>query len=79
MYHDVFVKLGLSEYQLRPIKTPLADFICDTVGIKGSITLPIELGVEPIVKRVIMKFVVVKLTCAHSIILGQLGLAGITA
>lgn len=58
MYHDTFMKLRLSENQLRPVKTPLADFNGDTVDIEGLITLPVELGVEPIVKRVIMVFVV---------------------
>lgn len=47
MYHDVFVKLGLSEDQLTPTRTPLAGFTGDTVETEGSITLLVELGALP--------------------------------
>lgn len=77
MYHDIFVKLGLSEDQLPPLKTPLAGFTGDTVETEGTIMLPIEVGVEPVVKCVSMDFVVVKLTCYHNLILGRLGIANI--
>lgn len=77
MYHDVFTKLGLSEEQLTPTKTPLAGFTKDVVETEGSITLPVEVGEEPTVKRVEMEFVVVRLKCAHNLILGRSGIARI--
>lgn len=35
MYHDVFIKLGLSKEQLTLTKTPLANFTGDIVGDRG--------------------------------------------
>ncbi|XP_019179508.1 PREDICTED: uncharacterized protein LOC109174703 [Ipomoea nil] len=37
MYHDIFVKLGFAQDQLKPIKTPLAGFTGDTVETEGMI------------------------------------------
>ncbi|XP_019157170.1 PREDICTED: uncharacterized protein LOC109153761 [Ipomoea nil] len=77
MYHDVFVKLGLSEDQLRPVRTPLAGFTGDTIEIEGSIVLPVEIGSPPHVRKVDMQFLVVRIVCAHNLILGRPGLAGL--
>lgn len=77
MYHEVFIKLGVSKDQLTPVKTPLADFMGDVVEMKGSITLLVEVGTKPAVKRTDMEFVVVRLTCAYNIILECLGIAKI--
>lgn len=70
MCHDVFVKLKLSEYKLRTVRTPLAGFTSNMIETEDSITLPIESGAELTIKRVTMKFVVIKLTCACKIIIG---------
>lgn len=40
MYHDVYVKLGLSEDQLIPLKTPLDGFTGDTVETRGQSRYP---------------------------------------
>ncbi|XP_031116702.1 uncharacterized protein LOC116020364 [Ipomoea triloba] len=71
MYYDVFVKLGFAPDQLRLVKTQLAGFTRDTIEIEGSIRLPVELGVPPNIQEVEMDFVVVRITCAHNIILGR--------
>lgn len=70
MYHDVSVKLELSEDYLKLIKTPLTGFTGDTIATERLITLPVELGTKLKIKRTTMDFVVIKLTCAHNIILG---------
>nr|GMD14743.1 uncharacterized protein LOC109190936 [Ipomoea batatas] len=77
MYHGVFLKLGLSEDQLTPVRTQLAGFTGNTVETEGSITLPVELGTPPHVREMHMEFVVVKVTCAHNLILGRPGLVGL--
>ncbi|XP_019197081.1 PREDICTED: uncharacterized protein LOC109190936 [Ipomoea nil] len=77
MYHDVFVKLGLSEDQLRPVRTPLTGFTGDTIETEGSIVLPVEVGNPPHVKKVDMEFLVVRIVCAHEFILGRPGLAAL--
>ncbi|XP_019175766.1 PREDICTED: uncharacterized protein LOC109171091 [Ipomoea nil] len=77
MYHDVFMKLGLSEDQLRPVRTPMAGFTGDTIETEGSIVLPVEVGNPPHVKKVDMEFLVVRIVCAHNLILGRPGLAAL--
>lgn len=44
MYYNVFLKLGLSYGQLRPIRTSTAGFTSNTIEMKGSITLVVKLG-----------------------------------
>lgn len=77
MCHDIFVKLGLLEDQLRLVKILFANFTGKMIEVDGLIKLPVELGKEPAIRWVNMEFVVVKLTCAHNIILDRPGLASI--
>lgn len=70
MYHNIFMKLRLLKDQLRLVKTLLDGFTSDPKRTEGSITLPVELGTKPSMKQTTVEFVVIKLTCAHNIILG---------
>ncbi|XP_031097184.1 uncharacterized protein LOC116001447 [Ipomoea triloba] len=71
MYYDTFTKLGLSRKQLTQVRTPLSGFTGDSIETEGSISLEVEIGTQPHVRRWEVEFVVVKIECAHNIILGR--------
>ncbi|XP_031108522.1 uncharacterized protein LOC116012997 [Ipomoea triloba] len=71
MYYDTFTKLGLTRKQLAPVRTPLSGFTGDSIETEGSINLEVEIGIAPHVKRWEVEFVVVKIECAHNIILDR--------
>ncbi|XP_019149861.1 PREDICTED: uncharacterized protein LOC109146664 [Ipomoea nil] len=71
MYYDTFTQLGLSRGQLEPIRTPLSGFMGDSIETEGSINLEVEIGTPPHTRRWEVKFAVVKINCAHNIILGR--------
>ncbi|XP_031111915.1 uncharacterized protein LOC116015888 [Ipomoea triloba] len=71
IYYDTFTKLGLSRKQLTQVRTPLSGFTGDSIETEGSISLEVEIGTQPHVKRWEVEFVVVKSECAHNIILGR--------
>ncbi|XP_019176072.1 PREDICTED: uncharacterized protein LOC109171495 [Ipomoea nil] len=64
MYYDAFTKLGLPK---RPAQR------------EGSVTLPVEIGTSPNIRKLDMEFIVVRLTCAHNIILGRPALEDLKA
>ncbi|XP_019155109.1 PREDICTED: uncharacterized protein LOC109151973 [Ipomoea nil] len=71
MYYDTFTQLGLSRGQLEPVRTPLSGFTGDSIETEGSINLEVEIGTPPHTRRWEVEFVVVKISCAHKIILGR--------
>lgn len=71
------MKLELSEDQLKPVKILLVGFTREAIEAEGSIKLPVQLGIEPAIKRVNMEFAVVKITCVDNIILYWPGLTSI--
>ncbi|XP_019163614.1 PREDICTED: uncharacterized protein LOC109159956 [Ipomoea nil] len=71
MYHDTFTRLGLSRGQQEQVRTPLSGFTGDSIETEGSITLEVEIGTPPHTKRWEVEFVVVKINCAHNIILSR--------
>ncbi|XP_031090959.1 uncharacterized protein LOC115995952 [Ipomoea triloba] len=71
MYYEEFTKLGLTRKQLAPVRTPLSGFTGDSIETEGSINLEVEIGTAPHVKRWEVEFVVVKIECAHNIILDR--------
>ncbi|XP_073121775.1 uncharacterized protein [Henckelia pumila] len=44
IFHDAFVKLGISHAQLTPVNTPLVGFSGEIVETLGEVTLPLSLG-----------------------------------
>ncbi|XP_073131610.1 uncharacterized protein [Henckelia pumila] len=44
IFHDAFVKLGISNAQLTPVNTPLVRFSGEIVEALGEVTLPLSLG-----------------------------------
>ncbi|XP_019157957.1 PREDICTED: uncharacterized protein LOC109154680 [Ipomoea nil] len=79
MYYDAFTKLGLPRGQLKEVRTPLSGFTGDSVETEGSVTLPVEIGTSPNIRKMDMEFIVVRLTCAHNIILGRPALEDLKA
>ncbi|XP_019153682.1 PREDICTED: uncharacterized protein LOC109150221 [Ipomoea nil] len=71
MYYDTFTQLGLSRKQLSQVRTPLSGFTGDSIETEGSVTLEVQIGTPPHVKTWEVDFVVVKIICAHNIILGR--------
>ncbi|XP_019197405.1 PREDICTED: uncharacterized protein LOC109191268 [Ipomoea nil] len=71
MYHDTFTQLGLSRKQLGQVRTPLSGFTGDSIETEGSINLEVEIGAPPHTKRLEVEFVVVRISCAHNVILGR--------
>ncbi|XP_019160717.1 PREDICTED: uncharacterized protein LOC109157271 [Ipomoea nil] len=71
MYYDTFTLLGLSRGELEQVRTPLSGFTGDSIETEGSITLKAEIGTPPHTRRWEVEFVVVKINCAHNIILGR--------
>ncbi|XP_019178888.1 PREDICTED: uncharacterized protein LOC109174051 [Ipomoea nil] len=71
MYYDTFMQLGLSRKQLSQVRTPLSGFTGDSIETEGAITLKAQIGTPPHVKTWEVEFVVVKISCAHNIILGR--------
>ncbi|XP_019171219.1 PREDICTED: uncharacterized protein LOC109166785 [Ipomoea nil] len=71
MYYDTFTQLGLSRKQLSQVRTPLSSFTGDSIDTEGSVTLEVQIGTPPHVKTWEVEFVVVKISCAHNIILGR--------
>ncbi|XP_019198276.1 PREDICTED: uncharacterized protein LOC109192140 [Ipomoea nil] len=71
MYYDTFTQLGLSRKQLSQVRTPLSGFTGDSIETEGSITLEVQISTPPHIKTWEVEFVVVKISCAHNIILGR--------
>ncbi|XP_031116910.1 uncharacterized protein LOC116020581 [Ipomoea triloba] len=79
MYYDAFTKLGLPRNQLKEVRTPLSGFTGDSIETEGSVVLPVEIGASPNTSKINMEFIVVKLICAHNIILGRPALEDLKA
>ncbi|XP_019153684.1 PREDICTED: uncharacterized protein LOC109150223 [Ipomoea nil] len=71
MYYDTFAQLGLSRKQLSQVRTSLSGFTGVSIETEGSITLEVQIGTPPHVKKWEVEFVVVKINCAHNIILDR--------
>ncbi|XP_019179714.1 PREDICTED: uncharacterized protein LOC109174927 [Ipomoea nil] len=71
MHYDTFTQLGLSRKQLSQVRTPLSGFTEDSIETEGSITLEVQIGTPPHVKRWEVEFVLVKISCTHNVILGR--------
>ncbi|XP_019157458.1 PREDICTED: uncharacterized protein LOC109154029 [Ipomoea nil] len=79
LYWEAFQKLGLAREQMRPVRTPLAGFTSDAVKAEGCVSLTVELGTWPQMRRLEMNFVAVALECVHNVILGRPGIEDLGA
>ncbi|XP_073125133.1 uncharacterized protein [Henckelia pumila] len=70
IFHDAFVKLGISNAQLTPVNTPLVRFSGEIVEALGEVTFPLSLGSYPKRYTKMVKFLVVKASSAYNVILG---------
>ncbi|KAL0423354.1 UNVERIFIED_CONTAM: hypothetical protein Sradi_0870200 [Sesamum radiatum] len=73
-FMDLLRKMEMTIASLRPLSTPLIGFGGSKVILLGSIDLPVSIGTKPKRKTMMVKFLVVEMTFAYNIILGQLGL-----
>ncbi|XP_073120150.1 uncharacterized protein [Henckelia pumila] len=71
IFHDAFVKLGISNVQLTPVNTPLVGFFGEIVEALGEVTLPLSLGSYPKRSTKMVKFPVIKTSSAYNMILGR--------
>ncbi|XP_073133385.1 uncharacterized protein [Henckelia pumila] len=71
IFHDAFVKLGISNAQLAPINTLLVGFSGEIVEALGEVTLPLSLGSYPKRSTKMVKFLVVEASSAYNVILGR--------
>ncbi|XP_073119762.1 uncharacterized protein [Henckelia pumila] len=71
IFHNAFVKLGISNAQLTPVNTPLVGFSGEIVEALGEVTLPLSLGSYPKRSTKMVKFLVVKASSAYNVILGR--------
>ncbi|XP_073129305.1 uncharacterized protein [Henckelia pumila] len=71
IFHDAFVKLGISNAQLTPVNTPLVGFSGEIVEALGEVMLPLSLGSYPKRSTKMVKFLVVKVSSAYNVILGR--------
>ncbi|XP_073131434.1 uncharacterized protein [Henckelia pumila] len=71
IFHDAFVKLGISNAQLTPVNTPLVGFSGEIIEALGEETLPLSLGSYPKRSTKMVKFLVVKYSSAYNVILGR--------
>ncbi|XP_073120815.1 uncharacterized protein [Henckelia pumila] len=69
IFHDAFVKLGISNAQFTPFNTPLVGFFGEIVEALGEVTLPLSLGSYPKRFTKMVKFLLVKASCAYNMIL----------
>ncbi|VFQ70831.1 unnamed protein product [Cuscuta campestris] len=67
-------ELGLSQSELKPIRTLLSGFTGDTIEAEGTITVKAGVGDGTHRLWLDMEFMVVQLDCAHHLILGRPGL-----
>ncbi|XP_073121873.1 uncharacterized protein [Henckelia pumila] len=71
IFHDAFVKLGISNAHLTPVNTPLVGFFGEVFEALGEVTLPLSLGSYPKRSTKMVKFLVVKSSSAYNVILGR--------
>lgn len=69
MYYDTFVKLSMKMDQLKPIRTSLSRFTRDSIKFTGSMILLVEIDTYLKMQKMDMKFIVVRLSCTHNVIL----------
>ncbi|XP_074327819.1 uncharacterized protein LOC141665735 [Apium graveolens] len=69
--YDAYKKLGLLDREQTSIGGHLYVFTGNSIGVKGTILLPMTLGEEPYVVTQIAMFTVVDQPCAYNIIVGR--------
>ncbi|RWV85126.1 hypothetical protein GW17_00053106, partial [Ensete ventricosum] len=71
LYHDAFLKLGLTATDLTLMSSMLIEFMGDSITPLRITLLPITLGQEPRSKTMMVTFMVVNLPLAHNVILNR--------
>ncbi|XP_074374538.1 uncharacterized protein LOC141714943 [Apium graveolens] len=69
--YDAYKKLGLLDRELTSKGGHLYGFTGNSIGVKGTIWLPVTLGEEPYVATQIAIFTVVDQPCAYNVIVGR--------
>ncbi|GAV74382.1 LOW QUALITY PROTEIN: hypothetical protein CFOL_v3_17862, partial [Cephalotus follicularis] len=73
LYKHAFDQLRIPADQLKPVKTPLVGFTCETIHPLGSINLSVVAGTAPCT-QVEMTFLVVDTPSPYNAIVGRPGL-----
>ncbi|XP_074337040.1 uncharacterized protein LOC141674218 [Apium graveolens] len=69
--YDAYKKLGLLDRELTSTGGHLYGFTGNSIGVKGTIRLPVTIGEEPHVATQIAMFTVVDQPCAYNVIVGR--------
>ncbi|XP_074337233.1 uncharacterized protein LOC141674425 [Apium graveolens] len=69
--YDAYKKLGLLDRELTSTGGYLYGFTGNSIGVKGTIRLPVTIGEEPYVATQIAMFTVVDQPCAYNVIVGR--------
>ncbi|XP_074322938.1 uncharacterized protein LOC141659904 [Apium graveolens] len=69
--YDAYKKLGPLDKELTSTGGHLYGFTGNSIGVKGTIRLPVTIGEEPYVATQIAMFTVVDQPCAYNVIVGR--------
>ncbi|XP_074323865.1 uncharacterized protein LOC141660778 [Apium graveolens] len=69
--YDAYKKLGLLDRELTSTGGHLYGFTGNSIGVKGTIRLPMTIGEEPYVATQIAMFTIVDQPCAYNVIVGR--------
>ncbi|XP_074368057.1 uncharacterized protein LOC141708124 [Apium graveolens] len=69
--YDAYKKLGFLDKGLTSTGGHLYGFTGNSIGVKGTIWLPVTLGEEPYMATLIAMFTVVDQACAYNVIVGR--------
>ncbi|VFQ76069.1 unnamed protein product [Cuscuta campestris] len=71
MYRKTFKDLGLSCKDLKPMRTPLSEFMGDSIEAEGVITVPVIEGDGVHKAKLNLEFMVMSIKCTDNMIFGR--------
>ncbi|KAL0343670.1 UNVERIFIED_CONTAM: hypothetical protein Sangu_1254400 [Sesamum angustifolium] len=71
LFGKAYDQMQLGDVPLEAVHTYLYGFAGEVVHLRGMISLPLTLGIAPIRKTCLLKFLVVDIPSAYNFILGQ--------
>ncbi|KAK3004478.1 hypothetical protein RJ639_019585 [Escallonia herrerae] len=74
LFYESFQKMNIPSDWLRKMDTPLYGFSNHPVAVEGIIALPVAIGTPPTQAKLMLDFVVVRVSSAYNAILGRTAL-----
>ncbi|KAL0427222.1 UNVERIFIED_CONTAM: hypothetical protein Slati_2897000 [Sesamum latifolium] len=74
LFEEPYDQMQLGDVPLEAVDTSLYGFAGEVVHPRGMISLPLTLGISPLRKTCLLKFLVVDIPSAYNVILGRLTL-----